>query len=153
MTDRYTYRPRSLRGRMPVPENRLADKKEPYYRNRHMRTFTIKYTDRGRDATVTVQGNEVATMDDLLCVRHDGMPIATFPKEDVQHVRSRGDDDDDWPAPADDELESAPWRPAAANPAWTPVSQRAPLRRPLQQASGGRVSRRVVSETRPPVSR
>ena len=113
-----------------------------------MRTFTIKYTDRGGDATVTVQGDEIATMDDLLCVRYDGMPIATFPKEDVLHVTSRGDDDD-WPAPADDELESAPWRPAAPGPAWTPVSRRAPLRRPLQQATGVRVSRRGVSGTRP----
>ena len=48
-----------------------------------------------------------------------------------------------------DELESAPWRPAAPRPAWKPVSQRAPLRRPLQQATGVRVSRRVVSGTRP----
>ena len=117
-----------------------------------MRTFIIKYTDRGRDATVTVQGNEIATMEDLLCVRHDGMPIATFPKEDVLHVTSRGEDGD-WPAPVDDELESAyPWRPAAPRPAWTPASQRAPLQRPLQQAAGVRVRRRVVSGTRPLVS-
>ena len=136
---------------MPVLENRPADKKERYHRNEHMRTFTIKYTDRGHDATVTIQGNEVATMDDLLCVRHDGMPIATFPKEDVLHVTSRGDDDH-WPAPADDELESAPWRPAAPRPAWTPVSRRAPLRRTLQQATGVPVSRRVVSGTGPSVS-
>lgn len=116
-----------------------------------MRTFTIKYTDCGRDATVTVQGNEIATMDGLLCVHHDGMPIATFPKEDVLHVTSRGDNED-WPAPVDDELESAAWRPAAPRPAWTPVSRKAPLRRPLQQATGLRVSRRVVSGTRPTVS-
>ena len=80
-----------------------------------MRTFTIKYTDRGRAATVTVQGNEIATMDERLCIRHDGMSIATFPKDDVLHVTSHGDNDD-WPAPADDELELASSRPADRRP-------------------------------------
>lgn len=113
-----------------------------------MRTFTIKYTDRGRAATVTVQGNEIATMDERLCIRHDGMSIATFPKDDVLHVTSHGDNDD-WPAPADDELELASSRPADRRPAWTPASPRPPLTRPLQHGTGVRVSRRVVSGTRP----
>ena len=117
-----------------------------------MKTFTIQYTDRGRAATVTVQGDEIATMDHLLCIRHDGMPIATFPKEDVLHVTSRSDKND-WPAPADDGPELAPWRPANPRPAWTPVIQRAPLRRPSQPTAGVRVSRRVITRTRPLVTR
>ena len=117
-----------------------------------MRTFTIKYMDRGRAATVTVQGNEIATMDDRLCISHDGMPIATFPKDDVLHVTSRGDNDD-WPAPVDDEIELAATRPADSRPAWTPVSPRPPQKRPLQQGTSVRVSRRVVTGTRPLVSR
>ena len=69
-----------------------------------MRTFTVTYVDRGRTATVTVQGNEIATLDESLCIRHDGMPIATFPTEDVLHVTSHGNNND-WPAPADENLE------------------------------------------------
>ena len=68
-----------------------------------MRTFTIKYVNRGRTATATVQGNEVTTLNDLFCIRHDGMPIATFPKEDVLHVTSHADEDD-WPAPVMEDL-------------------------------------------------
>lgn len=117
-----------------------------------MRAFTIKYTDRGRAATVTVQGNEIATLDDWLCVRDNGTPIATFPKEDVLHVTSRSDEDD-WPAPADDALETAPWKPAEPRPAWTPVSRKASLHRPLQPATGVRASRRVVTGTRPLATR
>ena len=117
-----------------------------------MRTFTIKYTDRGRDATVTVQGNEIATVDDLLCVRHDGMQIATFQKDDVLHVTSRGDKDD-WSPAADDDLESAPWSPVEPRPVRTPARSMTPLTRPLQYATGLRASRRVVTGTRPLVSR
>ena len=117
-----------------------------------MRTFTIKYVERGRAATVTVQGNEIATLDDRLCIRHDGMPIATFPTDDVLHVTSHGDDDD-WPAPADDELELGSSRPADPRPSWTPPSPRPPLKRPLVHTAGVRVSRRVVTGTRPLVSR
>ena len=117
-----------------------------------MRTFTIKYVERGRATTVTVQGNEIATLDDRLCVRHDGMPIAAFPTADVLHVTSRSDGDD-WPAPADDELESGSSRPADLRPAWTPVGPRPPLKRPLPQTAGVRVSRRVVTGTYPLVSR
>ncbi len=68
-----------------------------------MRTFTVKYVDRGRAATATVQGNEIATLDDSLCIRYDGMPIATFPKDDVLHVTSHGDNDGP-PAHADEDL-------------------------------------------------
>ena len=68
-----------------------------------MRTFTIKYVNRGRTATATVQGNEVTTLNDLFCISHDGMPIATFPKEDVLHVTSHGDEDD-WAAPVVEDL-------------------------------------------------
>lgn len=117
-----------------------------------MKTFTIQYTHHGRTATVTVQGNEIATMDDRLCIRHDGMPIATFPKEDVLHVTSRSDEDD-WPAPADDGPELAPWRPASPRPAWTPVSHRTPLRHTSPATATGRASRRVVTGTRPLATR
>jgi hypothetical protein len=117
-----------------------------------MRTFTIEYADRGRTATVTVQGNEIATIDEVLCIRHDGMSIATFPKDDVLHVTSRSDTDD-WPAPAVDKLEPTPSRPADQRPYWTPVAPRPPLKRPGQRTTGVRVSRRVVTGTHPRVTR
>ncbi len=68
-----------------------------------MRTFTIKYVDCGRTATANVQGNEISTLDDLFCISHDGMPIATFPKDDVLHVTSHGNDGD-WAAPVVENL-------------------------------------------------
>lgn len=122
-----------------------------------MRAFTVKYTVRGKAATVTVQGNEIATMDDVLCIRDDGVQIATFPKEDVLHVTSRSDNNN-WTATAGDDPESTPWSPVEPHPARTlatprtavktPVSM--PLRRPLQPITGVRISRRIA---RPLVSR
>ncbi len=116
-----------------------------------MRTFTIRYDHRGRAATATVQGNEITTMNDLLCVRHDGMPIAAFPKEDVLHVTSHGADDD-WPAPADENPGTAPWSPVAPRPRPTPMRPRSPIHHEPQRVTGVRVTRRVVGRTRPFVS-
>ena len=79
-----------------------------------MRTFTVTYKRGGRLATATIQGNEITTMDDVLCIREDGIPLATFPKQDVLHVTSNGPEDD-WPALAEEAL-GMPCRsePAAA---------------------------------------
>lgn len=59
-----------------------------------MRMYTVTYDHRGRVATATVQGDEVTTMHDLLCIREDGRPLATFPKRDVLHVTSNGPGDE-----------------------------------------------------------
>ncbi len=64
-----------------------------------MRTFTVTYDRSGRVATATVQGNEIATEDDLLCIRENGVPLATFPKRSVLQITSNSPDDD-RPAPA-----------------------------------------------------
>ena len=66
-----------------------------------MKMFTITYDRSGRIATATVQGNEITTMDDLLCIRKDGVPLATFPKQDVLHVTSNSPGDD-RPAPVEE---------------------------------------------------
>ena len=42
-------------------------------------------------------------MNDLFCISHDGRPIATFPKEDVLHVTSHGNEHD-WAAPVVEDL-------------------------------------------------
>ena len=68
-----------------------------------MRIFTITYDRRGRIATATVQGNEITTMDGFLCIREDGVPLATFPKQNVLHVTSNSLGDDP-PAPAVEDL-------------------------------------------------
>ena len=64
-----------------------------------MRTFTVTYDRSGRVATATVQGSEIATEDDLLCIRENGVPLATFPKQSVLQIASNSPDDD-RPAPA-----------------------------------------------------
>lgn len=66
-----------------------------------MRMFTVTYDRSGRVATATVQGNEIATVDDLLCIREDGMPLATFPKQSVLQITSHSPDDD-RPAPVEE---------------------------------------------------
>ena len=75
-----------------------------------MRMFTVTYDRSGRVATATVQGKEILTTDDLLCICEDGVPLATFPKQSVLHVTSNNPGDtsnspgDDRPAPAVDDL-------------------------------------------------
>ena len=75
-----------------------------------MRMFTVTYDRSGRVATATVQGTEISTTDDLLCICEDGVPLATFPKQSVLHVTSNNPGDasnspgDDRPAPAVDDL-------------------------------------------------
>lgn len=66
-----------------------------------MRMFTVTYDRSGRVATATVQGNEIATVDDLLCIREDGIPLATFPKQSVLQITSHSPDDD-RPAPVEE---------------------------------------------------
>jgi hypothetical protein len=68
-----------------------------------MRMFTVTYDRSGRVATATVQGTEISTTDDLLCICEDGVPLATFPKQSVLHVTSNSPGDD-RPAPAVDDL-------------------------------------------------
>ena len=68
-----------------------------------MRMFTITYDSRGRVATATVQGTEVTTTDELLCICEDGVPLATFPKQSVLHVTSNSPGDN-RPAPTVDDL-------------------------------------------------
>ena len=68
-----------------------------------MRMFTITYDSGGRIATATVQGTEITTTDESLCICEDGMPLATFPKQSVLHVTSNGPGDN-RPAPAVDDL-------------------------------------------------
>ena len=68
-----------------------------------MRMFTVTYDRSGRVATATVQGTELSTTDDLLCICEDGVPLATFPKQSVLHVTSNNPGDD-RPAPAVDFL-------------------------------------------------
>ena len=71
-----------------------------------MRMFTVTYDRSGRVATATVQGTEISTTDDLLCICEDGVPLATFPKQSVLHVTSNNPGDtsnspgDDRPSPA-----------------------------------------------------
>ena len=68
-----------------------------------MRMFTITYDRGGRIATATVQGTEITTTDDSLCICEDGTPLATFPKQSVLHVTSNSPGDN-RPAPAVDDL-------------------------------------------------
>ena len=68
-----------------------------------MRMFTITYDSGGRIATATVQGTEITTTDESLCICEDGMPLATFAKQSVLHVTSNGPGDN-RPAPAVDDL-------------------------------------------------
>lgn len=116
-----------------------------------MRTFIIKYDDRGRVATTTVQGDEVSTVDDLLCIRYDGMPIASFPKEDVLHVTSHGSDDD-LPAPAEDDLGMPVGRPVAPRLHPPSMRSRSGMNGTPQGTADLRAIRRVISSPRPFVS-
>ena len=68
-----------------------------------MRMFTITYDSGGRIATATVQGTEVTTTDESLCICEDGTPLATFPKQSVLHVTSNAPGDN-RPAPAVNDL-------------------------------------------------
>ena len=68
-----------------------------------MKMFTITYDSGGRIATATVQGTEITTTDESLCICEDGTPLATFPKQSVLHVTSNGPGDN-RPAPAVDDL-------------------------------------------------
>ena len=68
-----------------------------------MRMFTITYDRSGRIATATVQGTEITTTDELLCICEHGVPLATFPKRSVLHVSSNGPGAGQ-PAPAVDDL-------------------------------------------------
>ena len=68
-----------------------------------MRMFTITYDSGGRIATATVQGTEVTTTDESLCICEDGTPLASFPKQSVLHVTSNAPGDN-RPAPVVDDL-------------------------------------------------
>ena len=68
-----------------------------------MRMFTITYDSGGRVATATVQGTEITTTDESLCICENGTPLATFPKQSVLHVTSNGPGDN-RPAPVVDDL-------------------------------------------------
>ena len=68
-----------------------------------MRLFTITYDRGGGIAVSTVQGNEIVTVDDFFCVREHGVPLATFPKQDVLHVTTNGPGAD-RPAPVTADL-------------------------------------------------
>lgn len=68
-----------------------------------MGMFTITYDSGGRVATATVQGTEVTTTDENLCICEDGTPLATFPKQSVLHVTSNGPGDN-RPASVVDEV-------------------------------------------------
>ena len=68
-----------------------------------MRMFTITYDSGGRIATATVQGTEITTTDESLCICEDGTPLATFPKQSVLHVTSNSPGDN-RPAPAVNDL-------------------------------------------------
>ena len=68
-----------------------------------MRMFTITYDNGGRIATATVQGTEIKTTDDSLCICENGTPLANFPTQSVLHVTSNGPGDH-GPAPTVDDL-------------------------------------------------
>ena len=116
-----------------------------------MRTFTVTYKRGGRLATATVQGNEITTMDDVLCIREDGIPLATFPMQDVLHVTSNGPEDD-WPALAEEALgmpcgSTVDTRPELPEKEQTRL--RTAIDRTPQPAAGERVARRMPTGSEP----